>query len=356
MSLLDRLLRRERFGDWPGDCPEDAWLDQAFADDELAGGVFGLVGRTPNGGRLPLKLIFPDAIRPPRGVEVRWVPGWETRGAPTIVPKGITEHWTVGRPTPKRPWPSLDICAYGRPAGRGVSAVPPPLVPVLVSWPDTRGIVVVHLIASGRSNHMGRSALAVVDMLGRPLPDRIKPTGPAGSTAGSLIGVEVEHPGPGTPYPDLQVLAANWVNHRFCAHYDWRPDQHVISHEEGALPDGRKIDCTDPTTTPWTSPGAMRRQMQAYHDRMLSQDDLPVVPAPRPVIVPPLPVARPTVRYGSSGAAVAELQRALGLTPNGQFGTATQAKVLALQAANGLAADGIVGPKTWSVILRKQAS
>jgi hypothetical protein len=354
MGPLDRILRRGgEFGDLPGDCPEDAWLDQAFADDELAGGVFGLVAATPNGGRLPLKQIFPDSIRPPRGVEVRWVAGWEKRGAPTIVPKGITDHWTVSRPTAKRPWPSLDICTNGRPAGRGVPAVPAPLVPVLVSWPDTRGIVVVWMIASGRANHMGRSAPAVVSMLGRPLPDRIRPTGPAGSTAGSLIGVEVEHPGPGTPYPELQVEAANWVNHRFCSHYGWRPDQHVISHEEGALPDGRKVDCTDPTTTPWTTPGQMRRLMQAYHDRMLDGDDHPVVPVPRPVVVPPLP--RPTVRYGSTGPAVVELQRLLGLTPNGQFGTATNAAVTKWQRDHGLTADGVVGPLTWAALLKGAA-
>lgn len=59
-------------------------------------------------------------------------------------------------------------------------------------------------------------------------------------------------------------------------------------------------------------------------------------------------VSQPTVRRGSSGNAVRELQRRLGgLTVDGQFGPATESKVKSYQRSKGLTADGIVGPRTW---------
>ncbi|CRK55419.1 Phage tail fiber protein [Alloactinosynnema sp. L-07] len=74
---------------------------------------------------------------------------------------------------------------------------------------------------------------------------------------------------------------------------------------------------------------------------------------------PPTPGARPTVRKGSTGAAVAELQRVLNawyptlprLTVDAQFGPKTEARVRYLQQRAGLAADGICGPRTWAVLL-----
>ncbi|GHV01236.1 hypothetical protein FACS1894211_10550 [Clostridia bacterium] len=65
-----------------------------------------------------------------------------------------------------------------------------------------------------------------------------------------------------------------------------------------------------------------------------------------------------TLRYGSSGALVAELQHLLNFAgyyydsippviADGVFGSATQNAVLAFQRQFGLTADGIVGSKTW---------
>lgn len=58
-----------------------------------------------------------------------------------------------------------------------------------------------------------------------------------------------------------------------------------------------------------------------------------------------------TVRKGSRGPLVAEVQTKLGVTADGVFGPGTEAKVKAWQAANGLTADGIVGPKTLGKLL-----
>jgi peptidoglycan hydrolase-like protein with peptidoglycan-binding domain len=48
--------------------------------------------------------------------------------------------------------------------------------------------------------------------------------------------------------------------------------------------------------------------------------------------------------------AVKQLQSALHVTPDGDFGPETEAAVRRLQARHGLSVDGIVGPATWSVI------
>lgn len=58
--------------------------------------------------------------------------------------------------------------------------------------------------------------------------------------------------------------------------------------------------------------------------------------------------ARPTLRLGSRGTAVSDLQQRLELTADGAFGPNTEAAVKAFQTAQGLAADGVVGPQTWA--------
>jgi len=58
-----------------------------------------------------------------------------------------------------------------------------------------------------------------------------------------------------------------------------------------------------------------------------------------------------TVRKGSRGAVVAEVQEKLGLTADGVFGPGTERAVKKWQGENGLTADGIVGPKTLGKLL-----
>lgn len=54
------------------------------------------------------------------------------------------------------------------------------------------------------------------------------------------------------------------------------------------------------------------------------------------------------IKLGSSGDNVKVLQTKLGLTPDGDFGPATEKAVKVWQEKNGLTADGIVGNTTWS--------
>lgn len=55
----------------------------------------------------------------------------------------------------------------------------------------------------------------------------------------------------------------------------------------------------------------------------------------------------PTLRRGSRGPHVLRLQRALGVDPDGVFGSVTEAAVTEFQAAGDLDVDGVVGRRTW---------
>jgi hypothetical protein len=63
----------------------------------------------------------------------------------------------------------------------------------------------------------------------------------------------------------------------------------------------------------------------------------------------------PTLREGSKGAAVTQLQNLLrnkgyNIAADGAFGPKTEAAVKKFQGSKGLVADGIVGPKTWAAL------
>ena len=76
-------------------------------------------------------------------------------------------------------------------------------------------------------------------------------------------------------------------------------------------------------------------------------------PTPEPI---PTPTQRPTLRHGSTGAYVRELQNRLNqngnkLVVDGIFGGQTESAVREYQKRKGLVVDGIVGPKTWAKLL-----
>ena len=58
-----------------------------------------------------------------------------------------------------------------------------------------------------------------------------------------------------------------------------------------------------------------------------------------------------TLKKGSKGEDVKVLQRALGITDDGDFGPGTEKAVKDFQKNHGLIVDGIVGNKTWEIIL-----
>jgi N-acetylmuramoyl-L-alanine amidase CwlA len=56
------------------------------------------------------------------------------------------------------------------------------------------------------------------------------------------------------------------------------------------------------------------------------------------------------LKKGSKGEEVKVLQKALGITVDGDFGAKTEAAVKALQKSRNLVADGVVGSKTWAAL------
>lgn len=104
-----------------------------------------------------------------------------------------------------------------------------------------------------------------------------------------------------------------------------------VSHE-GALAD-------------WRLPGVDALVPPVKHGAA-SEPPRPSVP---PVVIAEAPIStRPTIKRGSKGPAVADWQRVIGVTADGDFGPNTESKTKTWQAARGLTADGIVGPKTWA--------
>lgn len=69
--------------------------------------------------------------------------------------------------------------------------------------------------------------------------------------------------------------------------------------------------------------------------------------------IPPRAPISTTLRNGSRGDAVMQIQRELGLAADGIFGNGTEGAVKRWQSANGLTADGIVGPKTLAKLMGK---
>jgi hypothetical protein len=104
------------------------------------------------------------------------------------------------------------------------------------------------------------------------------------------------------------------------------------------------------------TPGSADTLTAARVVTVLAPTPAPRPPAPRP----PAPAGRPTLRRGSTGAAVVELQRGLvrvfpayrhehgNLPATGNFLTITEAWVREFQRNTRLGADGVVGPGTWA--------
>lgn len=78
------------------------------------------------------------------------------------------------------------------------------------------------------------------------------------------------------------------------------------------------------------------------------------IPVDINVTVPALPAItpadRPLLKRGDKGQWVRNLQKALGIAIDGDFGPGTERAVKTFQASKGLTADGKVGAKTWAAL------
>ena len=251
-------------------------------------------------------LWLPDALRA-AGLKVALVDGWETRGSENVsTTRGVICHHTatVGGGN----MPTLGLLIKGRPDLKG------PLCQLGLGRDGT-----YYVVAAGRANHAG-----------------------AGSWNGivtgnsSFIGIEAENSGRANdPWPDVQVDAYQRGVAAILAHIG-RTAASCCGHKEYALPAGRK---PDPDL-----------DMNAFRDRVakiLAGEAAPIALIPA---VEPTGKGRRTLRRGDTGSDVAELQRALGVEPTGDFGPKTEAAVRDLQRKHAMVPDGIVGPKTWAAI------
>jgi peptidoglycan hydrolase-like protein with peptidoglycan-binding domain len=109
--------------------------------------------------------------------------------------------------------------------------------------------------------------------------------------------------------------------------------------------------------SPWGSKPTADMLAEVYTDPA-GNADLEVgpdaVPVPAPVPAPVVGrVEMPAVAQGATGDAVVDVQRLVGVTPDGQFGPVTDAAVRAYQSTVGITVDGVVGPVTWTTLVQR---
>ena len=156
------------------------------------------------------------------GVPVVETAGWETRGNPTLVPKGIVHHHDVSSPSGESRMLSLIL--------NGRSDLPGPLYNV---WFNRAGEA--YIIASGKANHAGKGGWL----------------GLAGNS--SVLGFCLANRGNGEEYPEVQVQ--NWakatvaVNRMLgiptvfsCGHKEWAPTRKIDPHGQSMPKFRRTID------------------------------------------------------------------------------------------------------------------
>ncbi len=236
-SLRERITGRGP--DRPGDlAPDDDFLDAPFAAAEIAG-PDSIRSLTATEVRIPWDQILGNRD------DVVFVTGWERRGAPVMNPIGLLNHWTAGRPSAKNPSPSFVICRDGDPSRK----IPGPLIHLLIDYAGT-----VHVIASGRANHAGTGNQKILDEIrsGRTVPTlsaAARKLPDTGGSGGSLIGIEIEARGDGTPLPAAQYAAWTRTLAQIADWYSW-PTPKVCWHH--ALWTRRKIDFTPGKMPPWS--------------------------------------------------------------------------------------------------------
>jgi len=253
-------------------------------------------------------LWLPGVLRT-AGLKVAVEPGWENRGRGDVGRIfGVICHHTVGAKTGN--FPSLRVIRDGRRATATQSALPGPLAQLGLGRDGT-----YYVIAAGRCNHAGAGSWQGVT---------------TGNT--NFIGIEAENAGSleDFPWPAVQMDAYHRGVAAILKHIGRGPD-FCAAHKEYA-PLRKPLD-----------PRFNMTEFRAAVAAIMSGS------APAPVLIPAAEPGggRPTLRRGSTGERVQEVQRKVAVTPDGEFGPKTEAAVRVFQRARGLVPDGIVGPRTW---------
>jgi peptidoglycan hydrolase-like protein with peptidoglycan-binding domain len=241
------------------------------------------------------------------GLKVAEVPGWESRGRGEMGDVfGVLCHHTATAAPGNMP--TLRMLVDGR------SDLPGPLAQLGLGRDGT-----YYVIAAGRCNHAGEGSHMNVSGNAR------------------FIGIEAENAGTGAEeWPPVQVNAYMRGVAAILRHLGKGPE-FCAGHKEYAP--NRKID-------PNFDMDPFRSGVAAILDGTAP----PPVPIPAETPGPqPGDPALPTLRRGSTGKFVKQLQAKLQIEVDGFFGPMTETAVRAFQRDNGLVPDGIVGPKTWAL-------
>ena len=246
------------------------------------------------------------------GLKVSTVPGWETRGRGDVGRIfGVICHHT-GTPRGGN-MPTLNTLIHGR------SDLPGPLSQLGLGVDGT-----YFVIAAGRCNHAGAGKWRNLT---------------TGNT--NFIGIEGENPGGvHDTWPEVQMDAYRRGVAAILRKIQQGPE-FCAGHREYALPAGRKDD-----------PRFDMNEFRASVAAILGGTAPPprLIPSNEPPARPGGPAGRPTLRRGSSGDLVKQIQAKVGVDIVGHFGPRTEAAVRAFQSAHNLVPDGIVGPMTWAAL------
>lgn len=252
------------------------------------------------------------------GLKVALVNGWQNAGRGEMgLVRGVLCHHTAG--AAKGNMPSLNLLIQGR------ADLPGPLAQLGLGRDGT-----FYVIAAGRCNHAGAGQWHEVT------------TGNS-----SFIGIEAENCGTEQdPWPAIQLEAYQRGVAAILTYLKQSDTRYCVGHKEYALPPGRKSD-------PDFDMNAFRIAVEQY-----MQQASPPTPIPKQEETPhPLTgQPRPTLRRGASGGEVQQLQKALNLAVDGNFGPKTEAAVREFQRTHDIVPDGIVGPKTWAALDASQRS
>jgi N-acetyl-anhydromuramyl-L-alanine amidase AmpD len=256
-------------------------------------------------------LLWLPSVLKNAGLKVALQSGWEDRGHGDVREiVGVICHHTAG---PRNlNMPSLKTLIEGR------SDLPGPLSQLGLGRDGT-----FYVIAAGRCNHAGKGIWQKFV-----------------NGNSNFIGIEAENSGRfDDPWPEVQMDAYRRGVAAILKHIG-RSAEFCAGHKEYALPKGRKPDTSFDMVS-------FRNSVAAILNGSAPASTL--IPAKESATSSDA-TGRPTIRRGSEGEFVKQVQTSLKLDVDGLFGAKTEASVRAFQREHNNVPDGIVGPKTWKIL------